>query len=282
MKRALVLGFVGLVLVAIGCAPDALPATTTCESITDCPLRQVCDRSTHRCIAEPDNRFLGRFHCKVTANDVTDLQLSEIVGRARNVRYVLNDVSCKLYPDTNTVNINILDDIAEERLFISLKGNSTGRVTIGPAIRSLDPNELPFVEIESITEFTRQATSSDGFIELGTALVEGADLDAYLDINVVLPPSGLKATFGQVCKNGLADCGSAQAKVGGANTCQTVAGSQPICTRSCTANGDCSLGKGVCNHGVCVRACAVDADCADLGLICAAPASSQESKGCVR
>jgi hypothetical protein len=71
--------------------------------------------------------------------------------------------------------------------------------------------------------------------------------------------------------------------VGGATACILATENPkavPVCSKNCTVNGDCAIGKGVCNNGVCVRACTTDADCANLGQRCVAGASSDESRGC--
>lgn len=284
MKRALITSSTAFVVVAIGCAPDAEPPTTSCNSITDCAIGMACDQSTHQCIKEPANRFLGRFHCKVSSTSVPDLQLSEVVGNAGRVRFALPNTTCAFKTTSKSVSIFVSDDDGGERLFINLKEGLTGRVEIGPNITKGDDSPTPpSVEVYNDKGFTREATSVSGFINLSTAIADGADLEAYLDVTVTLPPNHVDAVMGEPCPNGLADCGTALPSVGGAALCfqSTVfPNTKPFCTKGCKSDGDCALGKAVCNNGTCRRACTTNAQCADIQSTCEPPASTQESAGC--
>jgi hypothetical protein len=268
-------------LVPFACAPAQPEATAGCESIVDCDLDSVCDRSIGQCIPQPPNRFLGEFHCQVIdGSPFTMLELSEVTGAIQGDRWSLPSAFCLLQSMSDLLVLGFSDPGKNGYQFsvtVSASQISAGPVRLGP---SFDIG-LNSATMENADAFTAFGYSASGTVEVTPQPTLGQELDGYLDVDMY-PVSGGEASFGIPCPRGLADCGSKTVDAGGAAFCatpQNINGlSGPMCTRACAGTGDCSVGNGVCVQGGCTLACTSNAGCM-APLVCT-PGKPGEGSGC--
>jgi hypothetical protein len=253
-------------LVASACAPDQPVATTGCVSLTNCPLYQVCDRSSGTCIHEPPNRLLGAFNCAIVspdAPDLTTLHVSEVIANVDQDRYALSLlVRCELDAKNDRVQFMLgTADTTGNELTITLTASKAkaGRNTLGLALTDIARDGAI---LDNDTDYTRRATSTTGFLDLDTAPVIGATVSAYADITL-FPAATPRTLFGEPCPHGIADCGELEGRAGGASGCDEFQDrpGHSICNRICQGDGDCAIGNGICIGGVCSKRCTSDADC---------------------
>lgn len=263
-------------LVGVGCAPDQPPETRGCTSITQCPFGAVCDVPARSCIDEPDDRFLGKFTC--TLRDATaangTLELSEVVGRVGDDRWALPSVFCALRQESDRLLVGFHVPGGGGLLTVVLRASAAGRgeSALGPYFDAgYDAASFEDPEVSRAYGYSRA-----GRIQFSSPLMVGADLEGYLDVSMT-PVAVEEALFGQPCPEGRSACGHRTADAGGVALCSAVV-SAPVCTRTCSGNGDCSVGDGVCVDGLCTRACTTDADCA--GPLRCHDGAPGESRGC--
>jgi hypothetical protein len=119
--------------------------------------------------------------------------------------------------------------------------------------------------LEDINNSIGYGYSSQGFLELSEPPEIGVTVEGYLDVDMY-PVVDEDVLFGEPCPRGRADCGEVTAQAGGAEFCDDLMNG-PVCSRSCEANGGCSVGDGVCLFadpglpGFCTRPCTSNADC---------------------
>ena len=263
MIRRVLAAAPALAFAALACAPDQPAATATCTSIRDCPLREVCDRVQKTCIPEPADRFTGAFSCKIEVPggpNLGVLQLSEVVGRLDRDRYTLPGVFCLL--DDTVVTLGFAPATAGGAylsVYIDAAKARSGRVTLKPALGGGN-DDAAILDDPDIGKL--HGTSLDGYVELTGNLAIGSEVKGYLDVTMLRAPRSAPR-FGEPCPRGLAECGDTSREVGGASRCIQVVKSNPtpICTRLCKANGDCSVGKGICSDGFCSKPCETHANC---------------------
>ena len=80
-----------LVLAAIGCDVDPVEPIVGCESLSECPLGMICDPDKSKCVAEPNERFVGAFKCFVReeGDELVGVPGSEVLGRLGEDRWTL-------------------------------------------------------------------------------------------------------------------------------------------------------------------------------------------------
>ncbi|MBX3185342.1 MAG: hypothetical protein KIT72_16635 [Polyangiaceae bacterium] len=249
-------------LAAVACAPEAQEATASCNSITDCPLGEVCNHSFGMCMPEPPNRFLGAFQCTVIDSPMggDNLELSEVIGRIRDDRWALSSVFCLFNPQRGTMLFGF-QSLLSQRVGLTVHVDAdeltrTGVVELGPYFDA----GSNAANMEDLDRLLALGHSIGGYINIWGIPRIGALLAGYLDVTM-LPTAEADALFGAPCPNGLAECGRKTFEAGGVAFC-SVANETPVCTRLCDGSGDCSLGGGVCVQGLCTRACAGHSDCA--------------------
>ena len=272
----------GLLLWALGCAPEQPAEQIGCDSLSDCALGEICDKAVNSCIPEPENRALGAFSCTVTdSTEATGLELSDVILRIADDRWSLPSVGCIQRPGAPTLLLTMQSLTSGGGMVVLLDAAdlADGRVALGPHV-DVGVNAAMMQDFESFDLF---GTSNSGSVEMTPTPQVGRRISGHLDVSFfpvvsLEPPADDDALFGIPCPRGLADCGDKTGEVGGADACFNVTESGPVCTRFCEANSDCALGEGVCVSGFCTRACNTHADCTPLQCYAGDPG---QSAGCL-
>jgi hypothetical protein len=268
MKR-----LVTTLLLTTACAPDQPQETVRCQSLSDCSLGQVCNQPAGNCIDEPSNRFLGSFQCTVDA--MQNLQPAEIVGRVGSGRWSLASAFCQVTPKGDQILLGFSDLFAGDQLTVSVATADalTQRVALKPFFDVGDDA----ASFENGNTFTAYGYSSTGTVTFSSRPTPGSSVTGYLDVSMY-PVVDADALFGAACPRGRADCGKKTLEAGGVALCASLQDG-PFCTRTCSGNGDCSVGNGACVDTLCTKACTKNADC-DPSLRCIA-ASIGQGSGCL-
>lgn len=263
-------------LVGVGCAPEQPAETQGCSSITQCPFGFMCDVPAGVCIEEPDDRFLGKFTCTPTDGDTTPdgLELSEVVGRIGEDRWALPGVFCILKQERDQLMVGFHGPLGGGLLTVSVGASAAagGSVTLRPHYETGDRA----ASFEDVDVSRAYGYSTTGAISFAAAPTVGLQLQGYLDVSMIPVAEG-EALFGHYCPQGRAACGRRTFDGGGVAFCSVVV-SEPVCTRTCSGDGDCSVGDGVCVDGLCTQPCTTDADCP--GPLRCYDGAPGESRGC--
>jgi hypothetical protein len=263
-------------LLLLGCAPEQPEATDGCESIVECPIGKVCDRSVGECIEEPENRFLGGFHCTFRApKESGDFEISEVSGSVATDHYSLPELSCTLYPDDDVMTVGFHSLLNPTNLLVFLQTShlTKGSVKIGTAVDA--KNGLDWGYLTNFDTLQNPAFSEAGTISFEGTPTLGKAVDGYIDLSMY-PTVKDDVLFGVPCPRGLADCGTYDSDVGGADHCVDLANG-PVCTTSCDGDVDCKVGDGVCVQGFCSKPCMRHEDCTPLRCVQGDPG---QSNGC--
>jgi hypothetical protein len=266
------------------CAPEQPKKTVGCDSVVDCPLGKVCDRALGECIDEPENRFLGAFHCTPQSNTAVDnLQVSEVSGRIGTDHFSLPSAVCLIDPanDSLTVGLQSLLDGTNLEVWVRISDLRNNVAKLGIATDGI--NSAGLTNFDTDTAF---GYSNEGTLSFSATPVEGKALDGYLDVTMY-PSVDADALFGAPCPRGLADCGNLTVDGGGVALCANVVNGL-MCVSTCSGDGDCIKGKGAaCVHdanaapgdkGLCTMPCQSHADC-QAPLRCV-QGKAGESNGC--
>lgn len=259
----------------LACAPEQPSETDGCDSIADCPLDEVCDRELGECIPEPEDRFLGRFHCTVGSKNQSPeaLELSEITGRIGTDRWALPISICNINTASELMVLGFSSPFSGSNLRVWLDASPlTAKRTLGPVVDL----RVDSASIEDYETFTAYGHSRVGMVEFSRVPAVGLEVDGYLDV-AMYPAVREDALPGVPCPRGLADCGDKTLEAGGIVFCTNLSNG-PMCTSACSANGDCSVGDGVCVQGFCTKPCTQHEDCASP-LRCTT-GDPGESNGC--
>jgi hypothetical protein len=266
-------------LALFACAPEQPEVTRGCDSISECPLGDVCDRDLSECVPEPKNRFLGAFQCTVGIGPEVQ-ELSEVVGNIDGDRWVLPGSLCWISTLQNT-NTNVLSlgfhsplGAGSLQVFLGLDALSDRRADIGPATGE----GLDWASLENFETFTAFGYSRTGSVEFSKVPAFGDTIKGYIDIDMIGTARD-DALWGAPCPRGLADCGDKTSAASGVAVCANVLNG-PVCTSSCLTggNGACSVDDGVCVQGLCTKPCLSHEDC-DGGLRCV-EGNPGEANGC--
>lgn len=280
MKRSVFA--LAVVVTLAGCAPEQRDVTLGCDSISDCPLGDVCDRELGECVPEPEDRFLGAFRCTVGIGPEIQ-ELSEVVGAIGSDRWALPGALCWLTETQdfygNPVELLTLafhSPLGSGSLLVKLRlaGLADRRGELGLVM----DERFDSASLEDLETFTAYGYSKSGSVQLSQVPKPGDTIEGYLDVTMLATPRE-DALWGAPCPRGLADCGDKTIDAGGVAFCTNLLNG-PVCTSSCATggNGACSVGDGVCVQDMCTKECVNHADCAG-GLRCTL-GNAGEPSGC--
>ena len=270
----------------VACNTEDLPETVGCDSTSLCPPGQVCDLAIGQCIAEPPNRFVGKFACEVLGPGMSPSSLpgSEVIGRVEDDRWSLPVGGICRFRESGGIqffDLSFQSTIAPESLALFLRAPdaaSGGRIDLVQADAAFALNSGMFWEpdLERVI-----AHAAGGYVHFIQPAAVGATVTGFIDVSVhpTIREDGVVAV---PCPRGGADCGRSPVDPTRTRCAEYTLDGVPkaMCVRDCMTDADCSAVGGICIQELCTAACGMSGPAiCEPPLECVVP-SGETNAGC--